>query len=55
MGVCHHTNAGEGQGRIVKVEGDHRGDGTAAALGPKADSGIYFPPYPLVESTDMGH
>ena len=30
-------------------------DGTAAALGSKAGSGIYFPPYPLDELTDMGH
>ena len=28
-------------------------DGTAAALGLKADSGIHFPPNPLVESMDM--
>jgi len=43
-----------GAGRLPTA-GLSKIDGTATALGPKAGSGIYFPPYPLVESTDMGH
>ena len=43
-----------GAGRLPAA-GSSEIDGTAAVLGLRAGLGIYFPPNPLVESTDMGH